>query len=214
MHALQAGAPAPSMPATKELSCARGHAGTEHFWSLTDLNNVVAYVCRLSPTGSASCSLVSMIVCTVLDRGRNTRMHLSSISRPYAVRKNSRSPQGAHAQFRVALPPRRTLWTAPLGCERKIKERRKGRKPSGSCQAVAVSHPGCSDVGNWRDTSGNCGNCRNGSAGCCPQRWIPVSGDQRFGLQCFFVQCFQGLGVAQGIILRAGARCHRTVISS
>ena len=47
-----------------------------------------------------------------------------------------------------------------------------------------------------------------------PNRGYRPSGDQRFGLQCFFVQCFQGLGVAQAIILRAGARCHRTVTSS
>jgi hypothetical protein len=104
-----------------------------------------------------------------------------------------------------------------LGCDRKIKERRKGQKgrqPSGGCQAVCGLTPRVRAVGNWQDASGNCGNCRNGSAGCCPQPWIPVSGDQHFGLQCFFVQCFQGLGVSQAIILRAGPRCHRTVTSS
>ena len=35
-----------------------------------------------------------MIACTAIDRARNTRMHLPSISRPNAARKNSRSPRG------------------------------------------------------------------------------------------------------------------------
>ena len=86
--------------------------------------------------------------------------------------------------------------------------------PPEAVSRVAVSPPGCGAAGERQDTGGNCGNWRNGPAGCCPQPWIPVGGDQRSGLQCFFVQWFQRLGVAQAIILRAGARCHRTVTSS
>src|SRR6267143_1898891 len=73
--------------------------------SLTVLSNVVAYTCRpLFLEGSASCSRASLICLQCHHR----RAELTSIPGLYAVRKNSRSPEPAHAQCCFVLAPNQT----------------------------------------------------------------------------------------------------------
>jgi hypothetical protein len=172
----------------------------------------------LTDRGSASCSRVLTVAGTVLDRGRNTRARPTS-NLPASIRctgipgRHSRRTRNPVSHSRRAD----SLDGAPLGAPQNqggAERLENVGNPPEAVSRVAVSPPGCGAAGERQDTGGNCGNWRNGPAGCCPQPWIPVGGDQRSGLQCFFVQWFQRLGVAQAIILRAGARCHRTVTSS
>ena len=189
MH-VQAAALAPSMPAPENYLVRAVMQAPQHFWSLTDLSNVVAYVCRLSPT-----RIGIMFACLDdrLHRPRSGAQHADAPAvdfpalcgaKEFPVATGGRTRNSVSHSRRAELSGRR-----PLGAT--AKSRRGGKvgkvgNPPEAARRFALSHPGCSAVGNWQDASGNCGNCRNGSAGCCPQPWIPASGDQRFGPPMFF----------------------------
>jgi hypothetical protein len=133
------------MPAPKELSCARGHAGTAHLLSLTFLSNVVAYACRLTNRGStdghpgqprqgrpravrARCDSSHQVSRTTLHQGEEHTITDTVSSRPTPSAARCAASPGRNRIFRALWRPkiRSTALSAPLG--EKVDEVRKGRK--------------------------------------------------------------------------------------
>jgi hypothetical protein len=133
------------MPAPKELSCARGHAGTAYLLSLTFLSNVVAYACRLTNRGStdghpgqprqgrpravrARCDSSHQVSRTTLHQGEEHTITDTVSSRPTPSAARCAASPGRNRIFRALWRPkiRSTTLSAPLG--EKVDEVRKGRK--------------------------------------------------------------------------------------
>ena len=158
----------------------------------------------LTDRGSASCSLVLTIAGTILDRGRNARARPTSISRPLCGVQEFLA--GARAiPCRTPSAPSSPDGTGGKGGK-------VGNLPATLPAVRCLNFGGRSRV--QSKTLAEIAEIAGMGPPAPPQPWIPASGGQRFGDQCFFSPSFQGLGGFHAIILRAGARCHRTVTSS